>query len=109
INKEGVFMPDYIGNLPENFTMQFDVMTNEDFNYYSGYLMFTFLSTEQRERLNDFGQFSSPNHGVRISLHPKNMGGGNSKVAFVNWNKSGEEILSNSVSTSQFLVPDNIK
>lgn len=31
LNKKGLFMPEYINNLPDNFTLEFDVIYNENF------------------------------------------------------------------------------
>ena len=104
ISKEGVFMPDYITELPENFTLQFDITANEDFNFYSGGFVTTFLSTNNRAKLNDFSRFSSPENAVRFSLHPRNAGSGAGNVNFVNFDTEGAEIVSNEVSTQQFWV-----
>src|SRR5688572_15016131 len=35
LSKKGRFIPEYISNLPENFTFQFDVICNEKFSFYS--------------------------------------------------------------------------
>lgn len=108
IPKEGVFMPDYIDKLPENFTLQFDLMCNEDFNYYSGALSFTFIPTTNRGRLNDFGRFSAPENGVRLSVHPRDAGSGAGSITFRNFDGDGKENLSNAVSTQQFFVSKSI-
>ncbi|MFM9985762.1 MAG: OmpA family protein [Flavobacteriales bacterium] len=102
ISKEGVFMPDYITDLPENFTMQFDVMVNEDFNYYSGSLDFTFVSASNRQKLNDYGRFSHPGNAVRIFMHPQDAGNTNGFVGIQTWDKDGGDLINNTVTTSQF-------
>jgi OmpA-OmpF porin, OOP family len=102
ISKEGVFMPDYITDVPENFTMQFDVMVNEDFSFYSSALDFTFISTQNRQKLGDYGRFSHPANALRISLHPTNAGNGGGTALIKNWDKEGAEIIKNDVTTSQF-------
>lgn len=104
IAKTGIFMPDYITELPENFTMQFDVMVNEDFNYYSDWLHITFLSTDHRERLNDFGIYSQPEFATRIAMHPMNAGGGAGSVKFDNFDKEGVPTIRNESATSQFFA-----
>lgn len=104
ISKEGVFMPDYITDLPENFTLQFDITCNEDYNYYSGWFATTFLSTANRAKLNDFGSFSNPAKGVRFGLHPRNAGSSAGAVSFNNFDGEGAEIVRNEVSTQQFWV-----
>lgn len=107
ISKEGVFMPDYITEMPENFTLQFDLIANEEFNFYSDWFRVTFLATLNREKLNDFGKFSHPENGVRFALHPQNAGNNSGQVAFENWNEKRETLLKNEVNSSQFFVPLN--
>ena len=102
ISKEGVFMPDYITDLPENFTMQFDVMVNEDFNFYSGSLDFTFINAANRQKLNDYGRFSHPGNGVRVFMHPQDAGNTNGYVGIQTWDKDGGDLINNTVTTSQF-------
>lgn len=105
--KEGVFMPDYITDLPENFTLQFDVIANQEFNYYSDWFRVTFLATQNRAKLNDFGKFSHPDNAVRFAMHPNNAGSTAGAVAFENWNEKGESLLKNEMNTTQFFVPNN--
>ena len=105
ISKEGVFMPDYITDLPENFTMQFDVIVNEGFSFYSGSLDFTFLSTSNRQKLGDFGRFSHPANAVRLFIHPQDAAN-NGIVGLQTWDKDGGELIDNKVGTSQFFQAD---
>lgn len=107
--KEGVFMPDYINDLPDNFTLTFDIMVNEDFDYYSGFLAMTFMPTENRSKLSDFSRFSSHNCGVRLSLHPKDVGNGKSRIHFTNWDTEGLNLMNNEVDSKQFCTPENNK
>ncbi len=107
ISKEGVFMPDYITDLPENFTMQFDIMVNDDFNYYSSALDFTFMPCTNRQKLNDYGRFSHPANAVRVGMHPANAGNTSGTANFMSWDKGGAELLSNEVSSTQFHAKNN--
>lgn len=104
IAKTGVFMPDYITELPENFTMQFDVMVNEDFNYYSDWFHITFLSTDHREKLNDFNTYSQPEYATRFSMHPMGAGSGTGIIQFANFDKEGAPIIRNESATMQFFA-----
>jgi OOP family OmpA-OmpF porin len=45
INKESVFHPEFINNLPENFTLEFDLGINQDFNSMPFVLNITKLKT----------------------------------------------------------------
>lgn len=107
--KDGVYMPDYITDLPENFTLTFDIMANEDFDYYSGSLALTFLNTDNRNKLSSFGRFSSHHGGVRLSMHPKDVGNGKSRVRFYNWDTDGTVLMDNDVDSKQFCTPHNNK
>jgi outer membrane protein OmpA-like peptidoglycan-associated protein len=102
IGKEGVFIPDYITDLPENFTMQFDLQCNEGFNYYTDWTTFTFLPTANRQKLNDFGRFSHPANAVRIGIHPTAAGGGTGRTSFQTYDNGGSELMNNEVFTSEF-------
>ncbi len=102
ITKEGVFIPDYITDLPENFTMQFDVMCNEGFSFYSSALTFTFAPVTNRAKLGDFGKFSHPAFGVRVGVHPKDAGGSQGTALIRTWDASGADLVNNDVKTLQF-------
>ncbi len=102
ISKEGVFMPDYITDLPDNYTLQFDIMCNEDFSFYSSGLNFTFAPISNRGKLNDYGIYSHTPLGVRVGLHPKIAGGSQGTVSIYTWDLNGEDLISNDVTTTQF-------
>ncbi len=107
INKEGVFIPDYVTDLPENFTMQFDVICNEDFSFYSEALTAMFVSTNNRQKLSEFTRYSHPAHGVRIGMHPTNAGGAQGTAIIETWDADGADLVRNDVSTSQFHSKSN--
>lgn len=107
ISKEGIFMPDYFTDFPENFTLQFDVASNEDFSFYTSKLETTFLSTNNRAKLNDFTTFSNPPYAARFGLHPMGAGSGNGTINFENFDNEGNELIKNDVSTMQFYASQN--
>jgi OOP family OmpA-OmpF porin len=102
ISKEGVFIPDYITDLPENFTLQYDVICNEDYSYYSDIFTATFVATANRQKLGDFGRFSKPDRGVRVGMHPTSAGGGDGRAHIDTWDSERNSIVQNEVSTTQF-------
>jgi len=104
--KEGVFLPEYITDLPENFTFQFDLLCNEDFNYYSSGFIMSFSPSPERASLSQFGRFGHTSHMVRVVMHP-NGNGGSGSVDFTNYDGERKEINSSSLSTQQFNVPAN--
>jgi hypothetical protein len=44
VRKQGKYIPEYIKELPDNFTLECDVVCNEKFSFYSPYLYLYFLS-----------------------------------------------------------------
>jgi outer membrane protein OmpA-like peptidoglycan-associated protein len=93
--------------LPENFTLQFDVMVNEDFNFYSQALDFTFMPCPNRQKLNDYARFSHPANGVRLSMHPTSAGGNSGNTGIYSWDTKGEDLINNNVATMKFHAKTN--
>lgn len=102
LSKEGVHLPDYFTDLPENFTLQFDVAVNEQFSFYSEPLQITFLATANRQKLGDFGKFSHPDNAVRFAMHPTDAGGGKGTASIKTWDDAGAILIDNDVSTGKF-------
>ena len=102
LSKEGVHLPDYFTDLPENFTLQLDVIANDDFSFYSDALDITFLSTQNRQKLGDFAKYSHPAHAVRMGMHPTDAGGGKGSVTIKTWDSGGAKLVENSISTGKF-------
>lgn len=72
INKEGVFHPEFIKQIPDNFTLEFDLGVNNDFDYYSSELSMAigYLDEERQFTALDFHPDFGPYEGVRLTLHP---------------------------------------
>lgn len=102
LTKEGVFIPDYITDLPENFTMQFDLICNEGFSFYSSAMGITFVPANNRGKLNEFSRFSHPPHAVRLKVHPEDAGGSQGSSRIEVWDAQGEELMHNDIVTSKF-------
>lgn len=108
IAKEGVFIPDYASDLPENFTLQFDLICNEGFSFYSSGFTTTFVPNANRLKLGDYGKYSHPANAVRLDFHPQNAGGGQGHATIETWDASGADLVRNEVTTAQFSEPEKI-
>lgn len=64
-NSKGGLTPEFITSLPENFTLEFDVLVNPGYDFYASY--FTIILAE-RDDANNFSRW--PN-SVHLSIHPK--------------------------------------
>lgn len=78
--KEVSFYPEGIKNLPDNFTLEFDLMCSDEFNFYSGHFVVGFTSaTDIGKDFNKFSRFGEgridKGGGFEVSFHPQNAGG----------------------------------
>ena len=106
LNKQGEYLPEFIKSLPDNFTLQFDLASNETFSYYSSYLWVNLVSmTNPAKDFTKWGRSLSPTDGVRVGLHPRNAGGGEVGITeFLTYSK-GEQILKNETDQRAFSTP----
>ena len=75
ISKKGKVTPEFITNLPENFTMEFDVICNEDFSFYSPAFTIMLLSGGASNQVFDYSFIGyGKRSGVLLKVHPHNAG-----------------------------------
>jgi OmpA-OmpF porin, OOP family len=102
LSKKGRFIPEYISNLPENFTFQFDVICNEKFSFYSNPLHLLFLTGSNDKKAFEYSFIPlEKRSGIKIGVHPANAGS-NGGTAYVNTFEDGEPVINNEVNTTQF-------
>lgn len=65
VNGPGYFYPEFVDVLPENFTLEFDLATSEDFNYYSRFIDLWFVSATNSNLLR-----ADKKGRVQVSVHP---------------------------------------
>jgi len=102
MNKKGRFFPEYIHELPENFTLQFNLMSNEKYNYYSPGLEL-YIVTGSNDKLlfdNSFIQVDKRS-GIKLYFHPVSPGS-NSSEASVQTFEDGAQVINNAVTSGQF-------
>ena len=102
LQKDGIFLPEFITSLPENFTLQFELMCNKEFSFYSTPLYLDIASLKSQKNFTDWKQYSYTNrNGIEILFHPTNAGfsaGSTEYKVFEN----GVSSLKNQTYTSQF-------
>lgn len=107
--KEVVFYPEWIRNLPDNFTLEFDLLSTQKFSYYSGFFNVGFttatnIGTDFR-RFARFGNGRVPKGGgFETSFHPQNAGGSQGLTAFYS-SYDEKEILKNDADQDKFSEP----
>ncbi len=104
LNREGIFHPEFVTSLPENFTLEYDLGVNTTFNYYSTEFFTTFAELATPEDYLKFGRFPSYNgkHTVRFNLHP-NDGSGKFGQSDILTTVDGSDLIRNHVGVTQFV------
>lgn len=107
--KEVVMYPEWVKNLPENFTLEFDLITTDNFSFYSGWFVVG-VSTSGNigKDFRSFGRFGNGRidngGGFEIGFHPENAGGQQGMTsAFSSLNH--EEVLKNEADQNYLVVP----
>lgn len=96
LSANGIFYPEFVSELPDNFTLEFDMMISEDFDNNGSGLKVIFPELSQRNAAYD--QHFNGEARTNFDLHPLPAGDGVS-LAWVIDNKN-TKILDNSVSIS---------
>jgi len=103
LGAETVLYPEFINQLPENFTFEFDLVCTNNFSYYSSALFVNFASVPAKSKtfMNDWKCYTTAANGVRIGLHPQSADGKRGKSFFVNY-EDNKEIIKNEQDINSF-------
>ena len=108
--KEVVFYPEWIKNLPANFTLEFDLMSTQKFSFYSGFFVAGFTTASNVG--SDFRKFArfgngrvAKGGGFEASFHPQNAGGSQGLTGFYS-TYDEKEILKNDADQDKFSEPN---
>ena len=110
LGPEGVFFPEFVNKLPENFTVEFNLATTSEFSFYSGYFRAVFAQVNDAAK--DFvkwkGYDGDKSKGIEIGLHPNNAGGQQGLSFFNVFGASpAESMMKNEKSFPAFHVPEH--
>ena len=108
LRKDVVLYPEFVKNLPENFTFEYDLASTDEFSYYSGGFYVGFTSEQNvGNKWKIFERFGNrkvdTENTVEFMVHPENAGGGQGKTELVSYGNN-EEIVSNDTDQDQFTV-----
>lgn len=107
--KQVVFYPEWITRLPDNFTLEFDLICSPEFSYYSGAFVTGFTSSGNIG--SSFSRFDmmgggrlDAGGGIELLLHPQNAGGEMGTSVFLS-SKDNQEVLRNEIGQDKFSEP----
>lgn len=90
----GLFFPDFVNQVPENFTMEFDMMISEDVSENMSGLMVFFPEVSKRKPTFDASFGTDPQVGFDIHPMPSEQGSTSSVWVF---DKNSEKVLENTI------------
>ncbi|MBS4064402.1 MAG: OmpA family protein [Chitinophagaceae bacterium] len=108
--KEVVMYPEWVKDLPDNFTLEFDLMCTDQFSYYSDWFVVGFTtSTDVGKNFRSFAKFGNGRiengGGFEIGFDPENAGGSQgSTFAYSTSNK--QEVLRSENDQDIFMAPE---
>ncbi|WP_036693327.1 OmpA family protein [Pedobacter glucosidilyticus] len=89
--QKGIFYPEYINALPENFTIEFDMLVSDDLSAMQSGLKVIFPSLQDRNLT--FDQYFTDKVSVSLDIHPDQSNAGTSNIFVIDNN--GQNILNN--------------
>lgn len=98
INGDGYFYPEFLDVLPENFTLEFDAVVGQEFNYYSRFIDLFFVSATNTNLLRP-----DQKGRVEVSIHPYQTAGKGSTRIDVH-DIEGHNLFNNSRDHQQLVV-----
>lgn len=99
IGGDGIFYPEFMGKIPENATIEFDVATSDEYSYYCGFLNVKFVDAGRSANLLKPAQ----NSLVQVNVHPQGAGGAQGSTAIHVHDADGAEVMSNERGQSQLV------
>ena len=105
ITKEAIFHPEFITDLPENFTLEFDLGVNNEWNSYPFHLNIAKLKSP--DKYGDYGHYVrwQGDHGIHINFKPSIRSyGGNSQILV---SSDGNYSINNDVNFMNWAVEKN--
>lgn len=108
LSKDGIFLPEFITALPENFTFEFDLLTNTEFSFYSTNFNVIIANLPVVKDFTKWGRFKHDEiTGTEITFHPMNAGSSQGRTAFEIYEKDNHPTMKNETNTSQFFAKVN--
>lgn len=104
LSKKGEYLPEYIKNLPDNATLQFDLAATTVFAANSSGLFISLAALNRPDRKTAVSDLSKPlRAAARVSLHPNQFGSG--YTTFENYTDT-KRIISNKAKCTAFSLKE---
>ena len=105
LNKKGEYLPEYINNLPDNATLQFDLVASPIFAANSSGLFISLAALNRPDKKNAGLDLSKHlTNEARVSLHPNQFGSGH--TIFETYT-DGKRVINNKARCAAFSLKEN--
>ncbi|MHA4738235.1 OmpA family protein [Dyadobacter sp. MSC1_007] len=110
LGPKGVFYPEFVNALPDNFTLEFNLASTSEFSFYSGFLRT--IMAEVGDAAKDFTKWhwydGDKVNGLEVGLHPTDPGATQGMSNFnVFSSEQGTSLMKNDKSIPAFHTPDH--
>lgn len=92
LNKDGVFMPEFITSLPENFTLEFDLACNKELSYYTSGFGVAMAAMKSQKEFTNWKWYAPNKSGTLFWAHPQAAGGSRGHSGYQVWSAGSEEM-----------------
>jgi len=103
--KEVVFYPEFVNNLPENFTVEFDLSSTPQYSYYNGFIVIGFTNVTNIganwKVFKKYGSRPETKNTLEIGFHPTGAGGQRGMTELESYG-NGSEIVKSDDEQSAF-------
>lgn len=101
---ESIIYPEFVTNLPENFTIEFYVACTQPYSFYSTAFNFFFapLVNPAKNYINWKQYGGDKKNGVLIALHPEAAGGAQGQKFLTTYDEDGKELINNQTDFPDF-------
>lgn len=108
IAQPGIFLPEFITALPDNFTLEFELYCSKNYSFYSSAFNVIFASLKNPgKEFSNWKQYGSgPREGILCWFHPQDAGMKNGHSGYEVWNNNSND-LKNEGPTGQFRSKEN--
>jgi len=90
LSGRGLLYPEFLAEIPDNATVEFELMVNPEYSYYCGCMNLRFIDSGNRNLLNP-----DDKNEVRINIHPQTAGGGSGSTLVETRDASGATVIKN--------------
>jgi OmpA-OmpF porin, OOP family len=104
LTKPGVYYPEFINALPENFTVEFDAASSSNYSFYSAWLLTGIARAgDAKSIFSAWKAFGHGRDGIGMGIHPQNAGSSkNAGIYSYKVYEKGEETMKSEGGQSNF-------